>query len=448
MYFQFAYYDELYPWLFFLTTTVTWLMAGVVRRHRTKPGSTALSLMLLAMGLWSLGSGFEFLADSLPGKFFWARIAWVGVAFVPPLLLAAALHLTGQYKILEATWFPLLWLMPGLTVGLVFTNQWHHLLWRDLYWVSQAENRIAYEVGWWFWGHIAFANITVMVAVFFFLRLFRRQRGIFRGQALLSIPALLLPWVANVMYLTKTGPPVDLTSMAFGLTGLLIGLAFLRFRLLDLKPVSRDRLLAEMREGMLALDVENRVVDLNQSLANWAGLQLAQAIGQPVSTVFEHWPPLITWLAADTSHACQFQTLDLNYLEFRASSIYAKNGTFAGRLILVQDITARKKAELALQAAHDSLEQPVIEQTADLRAANERLRQEMGQKAQAEAAVRTLNQTLEQRVLARTRELSTLYEVSAAANHPLELPVLLQEMLSKTVYAMPANGLGAASPSA
>lgn len=436
--FQLTHYESPYPWLFFLTTLVTWLIAFVIRRQRNKPGNIALSLMLLAMGVWSLGVGFEFMAASLAGKFFWVRIAWIGVAFVPPLLLTASLHLTSQYKILNASWFPLLWLLPSVTVGLVFTNDWHHLLWLDLFWISPAENLFAYNVGWWFWVHIVFANITVMAAVFFFIRLFRRQRGVFRGQALASIPALLLPWLANVVYLLGIGPPVDLTSMAFGLTGLLIRLAFLRFRLLDLRPVSRDRLLQEMREGVLSLDGEDQVVDINHSLVNWANLQVDQVIGLPVAFVFAQWPEFVAWLETDTARPCEFQTPASTYLEFRASPLRAKDGAITGRLILVQDITARKQAELALKQTLNSLEQRVSDQTTDLRATNERLRQEMEERAQAEAAVRALTQTLEQRVLARTRELSTLYEVSAAANRPLALPSLLTEMLSKAVLSMPA----------
>ena len=53
-----------------------------------------------------------------------------------------------------------------------------------------------------------------------------------------------------------------------------------------------------------------------------------------------------------------------------------------------EDITARKQAEDALRQAHEELEQRVVERTAALTGANQRLREEIAERKQAEAALR------------------------------------------------------------
>ena len=64
------------------------------------------------------------------------------------------------------------------------------------------------------------------------------------------------------------------------------------------------------------------------------------------------------------------------------------------------------------------------------------LRLEIAERRRAESEIRALNITLEQRVTARTRELSALYEVSAAASQSLDLDALLAESLARSITVL------------
>ncbi|MBT4512763.1 MAG: GAF domain-containing protein [Chloroflexi bacterium] len=67
------------------------------------------------------------------------------------------------------------------------------------------------------------------------------------------------------------------------------------------------------------------------------------------------------------------------------------------------------------------------------------LREELAKRKQAEKELREVNISLEQRIASRTRELSALYDVSAAASQALDSETLLNESLIRTMQAVQSS---------
>lgn len=85
------------------------------------------------------------------------------------------------------------------------------------------------------------------------------------------------------------------------------------------------------------------------------------------------------------------------------------NGSAIGNIVTLRDISARKRAEEALQRYHGQLEELVQERTTELAEANRRLKQQVDERKRAEAAVRAQSSHLEEintalRVLLKKRE--------------------------------------------
>ena len=86
-----------------------------------------------------------------------------------------------------------------------------------------------------------------------------------------------------------------------------------------------------------------------------------------------------------------------------------QNGRPAGNIVTLRDISARKRAEEALQQYHGQLEELVQERTAELADTNRRLKQQIDERKRAEAAMRAQSNHLEEvntalRVLLKKRE--------------------------------------------
>src|SRR5262249_8463417 len=157
------------------------------------------------------------------------------------------------------------------------------------------------------------------------------------------------PWVGNALYLSGLTPlpGLDLTPFAFAISGIALTWGIWRFRLLDLVPVARDALIERMSDGVLVLDVRNRIVDINPAACRMIGRSSREAIGRSPLQILSQWPDLIARYrnVTDVSTEIVVGRAGQQYsLELSISPLYDRSARFNGRLIVFHDITMRKQA--------------------------------------------------------------------------------------------------------
>lgn len=343
-----------------ITAGVALIVAWVAWQRRRVAGGASLAGMMAAVSIWSAGAALEYATVGISGKVFWAKLEYIGVLTCPVFYLLFALEYNRLERWLTRRTVALLFAVPLLTLVLTFTNEWHKLIWPSVTPSSVGDNLAVYGHGIGFWlGTVGYAYLLMLIATFLFVRGALRLPAVFQRQVALIIIAVLAPWVVNVIYLLglSPAPGLELTPLVLVFSGMIFAWAIFGFQLLSVAPIARQTLIETMAEGMLVLDVEDQIVEINPAAQRLVGAATPVKPGQPVSHLLPAWPDWEErfWRRGQTDAEIELDGATPRDLKVTVTPLRNRRGNLIGRLVAMHDITARRRAETALRRQNDYL---------------------------------------------------------------------------------------------
>ena len=335
-------------------------VAIVAYSRRAVPGGTALMAFMLATAVWAGFTAIEYAAIGIPAKVFWAKLEYIGVLTTPVFYLLLALSYNRSDRWLTRRNIALLFIPPAISQLLVVTNDWHGLIWSSFAPAPAEQNLIVYGHGAWFWfGVVGYGYALLLLGTIILLRAAFRYSHIYRAQTLAIIIGTLIPWTGNLIYLLGQSPfpGYEPTSFLTAVSGAIFAWGIFRFHLLDLVPIARETVLDNLSDGVLVLDMQQRIVDANAVLRAFIQKPLAELVGQTTEKIFGARADDLRVLAQnpDAHSPHTFITLDQGetrrVFDLRVTRLNDRRGELSGYVILLRDITARKRAEEALWAS-------------------------------------------------------------------------------------------------
>ncbi|MCS7178083.1 MAG: ATP-binding protein [Anaerolineae bacterium] len=337
-------------------------LALMAWRRRPAPGSFPLALLLLATAEWSGCYALELAAREPRFALFWARMGYLGVVTVPAAWLALAIQYTGRGNWLAGRRWLMLTLEPALTWLAAWTNDRYGLLWSRVESVIRGPYvLLSVTHGVWWWVHFAYSYLLLFLGVVLLLKELFRSPPPYRGQIAALLSGVMLPWMANALYVFGPNPlhPVDLTSLMFALAGPAMVWGLSRFRLLDIIPIARSAVVDGITDGVIVLDRQSRIVDLNPAAQQIFRRPAAELVGRPIRQVVTRRHDLVEQyhdvLQAEAEITLG-EGIQQRVYNLRLSPIHDRRGRLVGRVAVLREITGLKRAEDALRRRDAILE--------------------------------------------------------------------------------------------
>ena len=342
--------------------TIPVILALYIRRKEQSPKVQMFTLLMMAVSIWSFGYSLELWSGELSAILFWKKMKYIGIVIVPVAWFTFCLHYMDKEKWITTRNLLLLFIIPVFNLILLWSNQFHNLFYEYVSLNSTGPFITAYtSEGLGFWCNAAYSYILLFAGtLLLIIKSFSLSR-LYLKQSIALLFGAVTPLIGNALYITGLSPiPIDydLTPLFFVVTGIALILSVFRFRFLDLVPIARDTIIENISDALLVFDKQNRIVDFNQIAKN---IILEDAIhhpsesmmGKTVEEVFSKIPNLLNKFQdnayGQTEIEIDTKKMNKKYYDTRISPLYDKHEQSVGHVMVLRDITERKKAYDTLQ---------------------------------------------------------------------------------------------------
>lgn len=346
------YHFGILSWWLFASFLVSFLVSVYSWRQRQIKSGFYLALLGAAIAQWALAGVFEAAATEVSHKFLWSQISYLGIVTTPLLYMLFALSYGHYENMLTKGYIILASIIPFMTLILAITSNYHQWLWLEVL-ISDEGNIGIYNHGFWFLIHIAYSYLMILIGMVVIITAVRRVSSVFQSQVLIMIIGAALPLFANIVYVFGKNPipGLDWTPVAFGFSGLLMSVGIFRFSMLNVIPIARNILVETMNDGVLVIDTNDRVLDINPTMALILDRSPAQIIGLSTQEALSDWPDAMECLKQNmefqTTIIKQTSSRDEHY-DFQVTKIERQDGNELGRLVVCRDTTDKINAQLDL----------------------------------------------------------------------------------------------------
>lgn len=345
--------------LVFAAVVAAWLAVNAWRRG--VGGAREIAVLSAAVCVWNLGYALEIASVGLETKVLWAVVEYAGIVTVPVAWFVFSLGYTGRGRWVTRRNLALLAVVPLVTLVLMGTNGAHGLMWSRAT-LDPTGEFLVVEHGPYFWVHLTYSYLLNLLGGVFLVGTLLRSYWLYRRQVVALLVAVLAPWIANGLYLSGLNPwpGLDLTSFAFLISGAAVAWGLFRYRFLEIVPVARTAVIEEMNDAVVVVDLRDRVVDLNPAAGRV--LSTSEAVGMALLEVTPELGALLDGFgAAEEAHKEVEIGEERRSYEMSLSMLKDRRGRPTGRLLVLRDVTERKRTEEELvrqkaQLAHANAE--------------------------------------------------------------------------------------------
>ena len=278
---------------------------------------------------------------------FFDYFTYIAICFLPVSFFFMVLIFI-KTKINFKAKYLLLFIIPIISLIVLWTNNYHHLFYR-VYSINISDTIF----GPYIYIHSYYTYALLVISLGMLLKYSIKNSGFFSKQAILVLTGGLIPLVFSVLgFLKIISSTIYITPITFAFTIICLALAIFKFNFLGSTPIALQRIVDRISDGYIVLNTNYEISDFNRTFINTFKIKdTAKIRGYSFFEISKHYKIddnlfLEGFKKVNNNDLTETFEIDVNDLKksfnVEISSIL-NNGQILGILILFKDITQHKK---------------------------------------------------------------------------------------------------------
>jgi len=344
---------------FIITTVIILILLNFFDFLKNKYQQIISSVVILGCLLWMIGNLLELGMIDTQVKIFMSHIKYVSSEIVIIAWFIFFIYFIGYKKWLSKRNIIFISIIPFIMTLSVFTNEYHHLFFKNINLITYRSSVVlGIEGGPLFWLDLAYTILLITIAAGLMTRILIKSYHIYKWQisVFLVINIIILTIALIDKFSINIFPYLSKTPLVFviGMTVLILTLS--KSKISEIVPAAREFVLDSMEDGILILDNNSNILDLNLFMKKIMNPLSNNYIGKSV----EEFLPGLKSIMEKPNNGKELEILKnkkSKIFDAKISDLLNSRELKIGKVVVLRDITTRKKNENKIKylSFHDYL---------------------------------------------------------------------------------------------
>ncbi|PKN88563.1 MAG: hypothetical protein CVU46_00555 [Chloroflexi bacterium HGW-Chloroflexi-8] len=337
-----------------LSIIISGLLALYAFRKRRLALAKSFLLLMIFTSLWTVCYVLGLSSRTLEGKIFWLRVKYIPATITPILWFYFSLQFTREnewFKNQKLRIAAIIYVI--ITMIVVFSSDFHGFMWEKVCIDPSLLEEVVIH-GFYFWVYIVVSFLALFISFVNYTKYYLRSSKVYKRQALTMLLGSIVPMVVSTLFLIfnfDIVPQLDESILSFLISNVLFSWSLFGFRAFEIIPFAHDLVIRNMNMGMLVFDFNNMLVEINPLAQKLLQIKSDEVIGKSAEMIFNKNDDI--FIKNDIIEDVELEIHQSNenqdrYLSIHQSPIFNKKYEFFGRVMLITDITERKKNDIIL----------------------------------------------------------------------------------------------------
>ena len=259
-----------------------------ILRHKRESYNRIGILFLFFLLEWMVSDYFRLSFTVYSLKIWFLKFSYIGVVSVPILWFLFALSYTNRERYITARNISILSAVPIAALVLAFTNEYHSLFWRNIYINPLEPFMMAENYGIAFWIFLIYLAFFTFFGVFLIVKNIFKKKYYYQWQGILVIFVAMSPLFLSLLDIFDIKPFSNFNTIPLSITIAIVASIFAldKTRKAMIIPIGTDKVLESMEDGVIILDANNRIIDINDSTEKIFKINGKEMVGKDSKILF------------------------------------------------------------------------------------------------------------------------------------------------------------------